>query len=787
MTATRRIAFIGNSLPRRCGIATFTTDLQQAVAGASSAVETSIVAITDPGRDYAYPASVGFEIKQDNLEDYVSAADWINAGGFDAVSLQHEFGIFGGDAGGHILSLIKRLTVPIVTTLHTVLAEPSDAQRHVIDRILSVSSRVVVMAEKGHELLIEIYGADPAKLDVIAHGIPDFAFVESDVAKAELGFSDRTVILTFGLLSPNKGIEVMIDAMPVILQGRPDAVYVVLGATHPNLVRDQGEAYREALVQRAQDLGLADRVIFVDRFVDRPTLLQYIAMCDVYVTPYLNKAQMTSGTLAYSFGLGKPVVSTPYWHAEELLADGRGILVPFGDAVATGRELAALLADEPRRLAMRRLAYENSREMTWERTATRYLKAMDRGRQTQPTSAPVQRIHALPVQPTLPAMSLGHLEAMSDDTGIFQHAVHTVPNRDHGYCVDDNARALLLASSLAAKGRGVLPERMTSAFASFVQHAWNPDLKRFRNFMSFDRRWLEPQGSEDSHGRTLWALGVASRDDPSMPRRQWAGDLFLDALSPVEGFTSPRAWTFALLGLDAFCAVRPDDDFAAQLRLRLASRLIALLRQVETPDWIWFEEGLSYDNARLCEALIRCGRATGVAGYAAEGLRALDWLMARQTSRAGLFRPVGTTGFKEVRMAPRAFDQQPVEAAATIAACLVAWRTTGDQRWQADAARAFAWFLGANDLDEPLVDVITGSCKDGLHPDRVNENCGGESVVSYLLGLIDMQQFERASTARSVPRIVPLRARTQSPYSSQSRGQLVASHLPQSSGPLPSA
>lgn len=788
MTAPRRIAFIGNSLPRRCGIATFTTDLQQAVANAARVVETSTVAITDPGRDYVYPASVGFEIKQDNLEDYVGAADWINAGSFDAVSLQHEFGIFGGDAGGHILSLLKRLTVPLITTLHTVLAEPSDAQRHVIDCILAASTRVVVMAEKGRELLIEIYGADPAKLDVIAHGIPDFAFVESDVAKAELGFSQRTVILTFGLLSPNKGIEVMIDAMPAILQSSPDAVYVVLGASHPNSVRDQGEAYREGLVKRAHDLELADRVIFIDRFVDRPTLLQYIAMCDVYVTPYLNKAQMTSGTLAYSFGLGKPVVSTPYWHAEELLADDRGILVPFGDAAATGREIAALLADEPRRLAMRRLAYENSREMIWERTATRYLEAIDRGSRPPSTSAPRRRISGRPTEPTLPPMSLGHLEAMTDDTGLFQHAVHTVPNRDHGYCVDDNARALLLASSLAAKGRGVLPERMTSAFSSFVQHAWNPDLKRFRNFMSFDRRWLEPQGSEDSHGRTLWALGIASRDDASIPRRQWAGNLFLDALSPVESFTSPRAWTFALLGLDAFCAVRPDDDFAAQLRLRLASRLIALLRQVETPEWVWFEEGLSYDNARFCEALIRCGRSTGVAGYIVEGLRALDWLMARQTSRAGLFRPVGTTGFKEVRMAPRAFDQQPVEVAATIAACVIAWRTTGDQRWQADAARAFAWFLGANDLDQPLVDVTTGSCKDGLHPDRVNENCGGESVVSYLLGLIDMQQFERASTARTVPGIVPLQARVQSPQPSQKfRGQLVASHLPQPSGPLPSA
>jgi glycosyltransferase involved in cell wall biosynthesis len=785
MRALQRIAFIGNSLPRRCGIATFTTDLQQAIARALPTVETTIVAITDPQRDYTYPAGVGFEIEQENLDHYVGAADWINAGGFDAVSLQHEFGIFGGDAGGHILSLLELLSVPVVTTLHTVLAQPSPAQRRVIDRILSVSTRVVVMAEKGRELLTDIYGADSRKLEVIAHGIPDFAFVESDAAKAELGFANKTVILTFGLLSPNKGIEVMIDAMPAILQSRPNAVYVVLGATHPNLVRDQGEAYREGLVQRAEDLGLADRIIFVDRFVDRPTLLQHIAMCDVYVTPYLSKSQMTSGTLAYSFGLGKAVVSTPYWHAEELLADGRGILVPFGDSAATGAEIAALLGNEPRRSTMRRRAYESSRAMTWERTAARYLETIDDGGPT-PISSPVRRMSNREFEQTLPPMAIDHLEAMTDDTGLFQHAVHTVPNRDHGYCVDDNARGLLLASSLAAAGSNQLPDRMTAAFSAFVQHAWNPEIRRFRNFMSFDRRWLEEQGSEDSHGRTLWALGVACRDGTSISRRQWAGELFRDALSPVGSFTSPRAWTFTLLGLDAFCVVRPDDDFAAQLRLRLASRLIVLLRQVETPDWIWFEEGLSYDNARLCEALIRCGRSTGVAGYVVEGLRTLKWLIARQTSSAGLFRPMGTSGFRDVRLPPRAFDQQPVEAAATIAACLVASRTTGEQRWQVEAARAFEWFSGGNDLDQPLVDVATGSCKDGLHPDRVNENCGGESVVSYLLGLADMEQFERVGTVRSTLRMVPKGSRAFQPKP-QLRGPLVASHLPQPAGPLPSA
>ncbi len=385
----RRIAFIGNSLPRRCGIATFTTDLQQAIAAAP--VFTSIVAITDGDRTYDYPPSVGFEVRQEVLADYVAAGACINAGGFDAVSLQHEFGIFGGEAGGFILALLERLTVPFTVTLHTVLEEPSAAQRRVLERIMKLSARVIVMADKGRAIALKSHGVSPPKIEVIPHGIPDFPFVGTDSAKASLGFSDQTVILTFGLLSPNKGIEVMIDAMPPVLAARPNSTYVVLGATHPNLVRDHGEAYRESLVARATSLGVEDHVVFRDQFVDRSTLLEYIAMCDIYVTPYLNAAQMTSGTLAYSFGLGKAVVSTPYWHAVELLAVGRGSLVPFGDSAATGDAIVALLDDEPRRQAMRQRAYSDSRSTTWERIAERYLAVFEDVRATASASG---RVHA---------------------------------------------------------------------------------------------------------------------------------------------------------------------------------------------------------------------------------------------------------------------------------------------------------------------------------------------------------------------------------------------------------
>jgi glycosyltransferase involved in cell wall biosynthesis len=760
MTPLRRIAVIGNSLPRRCGIATFTTDLQQAISTSRPNLQTCIVAMTDHGQTYDYPPAVAFQIKDGNIEEYVRAADFLNAGRFDAVCLQHEFGIFGGEAGAHILVLLSRLTMPVVTAFHTVLAKPTDVQRGVMQRIVEASSKVVVMANKGRELLRSVYHVPDDKIEVIAHGIPDVAFVGPEAAKAKLGFGGKSVILTFGLLSANKGIEVMIDAMPSILKRQADAVYVVLGATHPNLVRDQGEAYRESLMARVRQLGVEDHVVFLDRFVDQATLLEFISMCDVYVTPYLNEVQMTSGTLAYSFGLGKPVVSTPYWHARELLAHGRGVLVPFGDAAAIGSEIAELLTDDARRQAMCKRAYADSRTMTWERAAEGYVTAFENARQGHWLKVVARSDTASlePRSPAAPDMQIGHFLSMCDDTGVFQHAVHSVPDRSHGYCVDDNARALLLACALNNPGEQRLPEVLTARFAAFVQHAWNPDTRRFRNFMGFNRTWLEDSGSEDSHGRTLWALGECARRDASPSRRRWAAALFAEALPTVETFHSPRAWAFTLLGLDAYCASIADDFHAGEIRHRLGERLMTILTAVETPGWVWFEQGLAYDNARLPQALMVTGMATQTPGYVDAGLRSLRWLMTQQTTPGGHFRPIGTAGFGEQRQPPRAFDQQPLEATASIAACLTAWRAEGDVEWKTIAMRVFGWFLGSNDLSIALVDPHTGSCRDGLHPDRANENRGGESVLSYLLGLAEIRQLAHVNVDLTNPAPAALRA-----------------------------
>ena len=748
MNPLQRIAFIGNHLPRRCGIATFTHDLHRAVSLDRPEVETGVVAMTDPGHTYDYPPAVRFQIHDEAISEYIQAAEFLNRERFDVACLQHEYGIFGGEAGRNITALLSRLEMPLVTTLHTVLSEPTPAQRDVMSQVIGASTKVIVMAEKGRQLLRSVHDVPARKIEVIPHGIPEFPFLETHHAKAKLGFVGKTIILTFGLLSPSKGIETVIDAMPEIIKFCPNAVYVILGATHPNLVRHQGEAYRDSLTARAHELGIEDHVVFCNQFVDQTTLLDFISMCDVYVTPYLNEFQMTSGTLAYSFGLGKAVVSTPYWHAKELLANGRGVLVPFGDAKAIGSEISGLLTNDVRRHDIRKRAYAASRSMTWAQTAKRYLAAFDTAHERARSKlAPPHKSVDAPSKPSvIPEVRIGHFLSLCDNTGLLQHAVHSVADRDHGYCVDDNARALLLSSALANSGETqLLPDIDTSRFAAFIQHAWNPDTRRFRNFMGYDRRWLEESGSEDSHGRTLWALAECARADTDTSRRTWAATLFKTALPVVEKFSSPRAWAFTLLGLDAYCTLDAQDFFADSMRTLLAHRLMTLFSASQRKDWLWFEDVLAYDNARLSQALIQTGLATQTPQFVEVGLRSLRWLTTLQTTPSGCFRPVGSKSFGRIRQKPDAFDQQPVDATATISACLSAYRADGDEAWRLGAMRAFDWFLGENDLQTALIDPATGSCSDGLHPDRANENKGAESVLSYLLGLVEIRQFIAAA------------------------------------------
>jgi glycosyltransferase involved in cell wall biosynthesis len=746
----RKIAFVGDYLPRKCGIATFTHDMHASLAAAFPYAECCVVPVNDRPSGYDYPPEVRFEIDEPDLESYRRAADFLNFANTDVVCLQHEYGIYGGAAGGHVLALVRDLRMPVVTTFHTVLKEPNDDQRRVLVELAGLSARVVVMTERARAFLREVYAVPDAKIDVIAHGIPDVPFADPDHSKEQFDVGGRVTALTFGLLSPNKGIEHVLRAIPAVLREVPNFVYMVVGATHPDLVRDQGERYRRGLERLARDLGIGQHVIFYNRFVDLDELTQFIQAADVYVTPYLNPAQITSGTLAYAFGCGKAVVSTPYWHAEELLADGRGVIVPFADPAAVAAAVIGLLQDEPRRAAMRSEAYRLGREMVWERSAAHYMEAFQRtrlGRQDQPFKPLAVRTLA-EQQTDLPDWRFDHLLRLTDDTGILQHATHTVPNYSDGYCTDDNARALILSVHLEELGRaGSDVERLAGRYAAFLQAAFNPAAGRFRNFLGFDRRWLEEVGSDDSHGRAVWALGTCVGRSQRRDLPVWAAAQFEQALPAVAETTSPRTWAFGLLGVGEYLRRFGGDRMASQSRDTLTAKLIDVYDRTATADWPWFEEGVSYDSARLPQALVAAGRHGGDPRAVEVGLNALRWLVGVQTAPQRHFRAVGSNGFYRKGGQPARFDQQPIEAAATVSACLEAYRATQDDIWMGEARSAFEWFLGRNDMGLEVYDPTTGGCFDGLQEDRVNRNQGAESTLAFLMSLAEMSRLETSLAA----------------------------------------
>ncbi len=750
----RKIAFVGDHLPRKCGIATFTSDLLAAVSAAHPQSQCFSVSVNDIQGGYEYPEVVRFEIEEQDLSSYLRAADFLNISDVDIVCLQHEFGIFGGLAGGHILALLRELRMPVVTTLHTILREPKADQRRVIHELVALSTRLVVMADRGRQMLQKIYQAPPAKIDLIPHGIPDVGFVDPTDFKDQFGVEGKVVLLTFGLLSPNKGIEYVLNALPHILAEFPDVVYIVLGATHPNELREHGEAYRLSLEILAKKNKLEKNVIFYNRFVELENLKEFIGAADFYITPYLNEAQITSGTLAYTFGAGKVVISTPYWHAAELLAEDHGVLVPFGDAPAIAREVIGLLRDDTRRHAIRKNAYKLGREMVWSNVARLYMRSFElsqiEGAARSRKSLATKTLDQKPRE--LPELKLSHLSRMTDSTGIFQHAILTVPNFSEGYCTDDNARAFILAVLLSELGEE--PERvrtLATTYAAFLHHAFDLRVKRFHNHMSFDRRWLDEQGSEDCQGRALWALGVGVGRSPYRSFQIMAGQLFALALPALTEFTSPRAWAFGLIGIDEYLRRLSGDSLVNQTRETLTSRLMELFERTAQPDWRWFQEDLTYDNAKLPHALILSGRATGQQAVLERGLQALRWLTELQISEKGHFRSIGTNGFYRRGGMRANFDQQPIEAQAMVSACLEAYRATSDLWWYEQAQRAFDWFIGWNDLGLELCSPKTGGCRDGLHVDRVNRNQGAESTLAFLLSLAEMRLAQNMLTSFKEP------------------------------------
>lgn len=752
----RKIAFVGDYLPRKCGIATFTSDILSAVARAHPKSQCFAVAVNDIKDGYAYPDTVRFEIEEQDLQSYLRAANFLNISNVDIVCLQHEFGIYGGTAGAHILALMRELRMPIITTLHTVLREPRAEQRRVMQELVGLSTRVIVMAERGRQMLEEIYDVPPNKIDVIPHGIPDVGFVDPTYFKDQFGVEGRTVLLTFGLLSPNKGIEYVLNALPEIIERFPDVVYIVLGATHPNELRNHGEAYRLSLEIFAKKNGVDKNVIFYNHFVDLENLKEFIGAADLYITPYLNEAQITSGTLAYTFGAGKAVISTPYWHAVELLGNDQGILVPFANSQAIAEEVISLLGDDIRRNSIRKNAYRLGRDMVWSHVAKLYMRTFELSR-----SESVKQVRRPIVIKTLdqkvrelPELKLSHLSRLTDSTGIFQHAIFSVPNFLEGYCTDDNARAFILTvllSELRIDDEQV--RTLASTYAAFIHYAFDSKTKRFHNHMSFNRLWLDPQGSEDCQGRALWALGVGVGRSPYQSFQTMTAQLFAEALPAMTELTSPRAWAFGLIGIQEYLRRLSGDSMVKQIGDTLISRLLDLFRKTAQPDWEWFEDELSYDNAKLPHALILAGRNPEQSEALECGLRSLRWLTNLQISE-GHFQPIGSNGFYRRGGERAMFDQQPIEVHATVSACIAAYRATSDFWWYEQAQRAFDWFIGSNDLGLEVYSPKTGGCRDGLHVDRVNRNQGAESTLAFLLSLSEMRLAQDMLTSFKEPIVV---------------------------------
>ena len=743
------VALIGNYLPRKCGIATFTTDLANAIVATNSNIDCSAVAMNDRPDGYDYPSAVRFQINQNKLNEYSLAAGFLNMRKPDVVCLQHEYGIYGGQYGGFIIELVHNLKMPVITTLHTVLKNPSLQEQKILNQLADLSAKLVVMTEKSVDFLRDVYDVPENKIEVIPHGIFDVPFLDPDPCKSKFVSNDKTIILTFGLLSPGKGIEYMIKALPEIVSSHPEVLYFVVGATHPHYKNESGEDYRLSLHHLAKELGIADHIVFHDRFLDRDELLEIIRAADIYVTPYLNEAQIVSGTLAYAIGAGKAVVSTPYWHAQEMLADDRGRLVPFKDHQALAREITALLDHPDERRALSRAAYEYSRPMVMKAMGGRYLEVFANAKTQSSTATDLPALNTLGQRKQrLPQINFKHLRMMTDGTGILQHAKYTIPDRAHGYCVDDNARALIaitMAHDLHKTDAALI--ELSTLYLSFLDDAFDADTGRFRNFMSYDRQWLEDIGSEDSHGRAVWALGIVAGWGLNDGQVAVAAKLFIDALPALESFGDSRSIAFPILGMQAYLRRNNDDEEVRALMKVLGDRIRNRFTEYATDDWHWHEDVLTYDNARLPQALMACGRATDDSDMVSLGIEVLEWLRDIQLDPDdGWYAPVGNLGWFPRFGTKATYDQQPLEAAAMVSACFEAYECTLDEAWNQLASMCFNWYLGKNDQQIKLYDHAGGGCCDGLQDGGVNENQGAESTLSCLLALLTIYNLRGLTT-----------------------------------------
>ncbi len=739
---TLSAAFISTYPPRKCGIGTYTSDLVhnlKHLSGMNIEQENhlQIIAMNDITEGYDYPEEVNFVIRDQHKSDYREAAEFLNLSPVDVVNLQHEYGIFGGNDGNHILYLLGKLEKPVVTTLHTVLNEPSEGQKETLKAIVNHSNIVIVLAEKAIEILKRVYKIPDNNIVMIPHGAPDVPFLDTSYYKDNFQAEDRRVLLTFGLLNPNKGIEYAIDALPRVVKDFPDVLYMILGATHPNVKRHFGEKYRISLERRVEELGLQNNVVFHNRFVSLERLIQFLVATDIYITPYLGREQISSGTLAYALTCGKAIISTPYWYAEELLKENRGILVPFQNSQEIADRIMELLSEKSKYDRMRKDAYQFGRKMIWREVANQYDVVFEKAVTEYGRKKSIKRTHQEIIgQPVLPEIKLKHLQLLTDHTGIIQHAVYRTPSRRDGYAIDDNARALMVTAMHYEMFQEEHVLELLHTYLAFINHALNPKNNRFHNFMSYGREWLDEVGSEDSHGRVLWSLGYTIWTAPSEAVLSLANQLFKQSLKSSLRFSSPRAWSYTIIGSLYFLTRFGGDTETRNVVIDLGKRLLRLYLDNHDEDWYWFENIITYANARMPQALIAAGKYLKNEKMIKCGLESLNWIITIQTSPGNKHLSlIGNNGWYKKGGTKPQYDQQPVEILSIMEACAQACQIDNENRWRKELDRAFAWFLGKNDIHEYLYDFRTGGCYDGIQRGGVNMNQGAESTLTWLAAL----------------------------------------------------
>ena len=734
-SSKKKVAFISSFLPRKCGIATFTSDLIENVAlAAKDNFEPLVVAMQSDDK-IAYSNPVKFEIRQNVKNDYICAADYINFSHVDVVSVQHEFGLFGGEAGSHLCLLLNRLKAPVITTLHTVLNDPNDDYRNSLIKVCNASHKVITMNERGVTMLKKNYQIADNKILLVPHGIPDLPFVDNNYYKHKFGMEGRRTILTFGLLSKNKGVEVMLKAMPEVVKADPSVLYIVLGMTHPSVLKHDGESYRFSLQRMVKELGIEENVIFHNRFVDDKELSNFLCAADLYVTPYLNREQLTSGTLSFAVGTGKAVISTPYWAAMELLADGQGKLVQFGDSKGIAESIIEILKDDSLFYSLRRKAYDYGRSRTWPKIGQIYWKMFN-------TKKMPVHITINTVRPSLktissiqvPEPSLSHLQRLTDDTGIYQHAKFTIPNRDHGYCTDDNARGVIAMTKYYDQYPA--PEALTllDTFLSFVLHSQDSE-GLVRNFMNFERKWQKEESINDAFGRFLWALGTIMATPPSQAYLSIIKDSFDKSVKHVP-IQSPRGMAYSIIGMADYLKQFPGASDIKRQSILAADELMDIYQSNNRPDWQWFEDKLTYDNAVLPYAMFVAAMNFGEK-YLHVATKSCQFLL-ENTFDGNHFSFIGCNGWYERGGKKAKFDQQPIDAASTVMMLRAGYDATKDINFLTLQRKAFDWFLGANDLHIPLYDFRTKGCNDGLMREGVNINQGAESGLSFMLSLLSI-------------------------------------------------